>query len=143
MLYSEAPGVQLQNLNLTELNSAQLLGTMLEITSQWQRAQNVIGSKFTHWDFHPENIFVDFSHKARKDIAIPFPKGMPTSTDWTDASQFIKLDLQFPTVTVIDFDLVSSSVFPLLLSEHEAKEKSAIGITERALQWLPPTGLCF
>lgn len=142
MIFTKASGVPLMDLDLSSLNYSQLFGTALEITARWQRANAVVGPGFTHWDFHPENIFVDFTKPARDSFALPVPIAFPIKGNWRDETAFKKVKLDFPSVTIIDFDLVSSSIFPDLLQEHIAKINSPFGVTERALQWimkwLPP-----
>jgi len=122
MLYTIAEKVPLMDLDLASLDAGQHIGCLLEITAVWQKAVRVFGDNFTHWDLHPDNIFIDFGNKRRENL--PFSHRIGKS-----------VEAVFPTVTIIDFDLAASDVFPNKLPEHKAKKRSAIGISERAIQW--------
>jgi len=126
ILMQRAPGVTLMDLPIDKLSESDpwsLFGAALEIVAVWQTMQDRMGKKdFTHWDYHPENIFIDQSESRRDSFEMDIGgiEGM----------------LSFPKVTVIDFDLVTSDIFPTLLPEHENKKNSPLGITERAIQWV-------
>ena len=133
ILMERAPGVTLMDLPINELMESDpwsLFGSALEIVSVWQTMGDRLGKNFTHWDFHPENIFIDSSQSRRDSFSMNIGG--------------IEGTLSFPKVTVIDFDLVTSDIFPTLLPEHENKIGSPLGITERAIQWVmkwAPAGL--
>lgn len=218
---SMAGGEALMDLDLSKLDSPTLYGMCWEILSAWQVMYKRLGN-FTHWDFHPDNIFIDVKTPARSEILVDVPKPLdylwnlrndkvPPSTlkkmgstmfdlfrnftpraiegfftvfnsirrvgekinpfgkntytyDFgkTDVAKQVrlakesgkqeainertvfeadkyffttKLKLKFPTVKLIDFDLVTSTTFPKLLPENEQKKNSFFGITERALQF--------
>jgi hypothetical protein len=217
-----------------------LLGCMLQIMAVWQTARNRMGKEiFTHWDFHPDNIFVDWECNVRPPQHIPtlntlmrrsqalftkvanymqmakrpweateataFEAFMKTTLDtitrvvtervtgvnipvhgiseavdkhtkpmlgtalntirnkvtqskdlgpelqgyvtsiidqiseWVALDSFVRIE--YPKVTIIDFDLVTSARFPERRPKHEAKLRSLVPVTERAvaflLCWLP------
>lgn len=125
VLMQEAGEKTLMDLPINELyvkNPWALIGSALEIVSVWQTMKNRLGDNFTHWDFHPENIFINQSQKRRE----PLPATIAG----------VEGRIEFPQVNVIDFDLVTCDLFPTLLEEHHNKIKSLFGITERALQWV-------
>ena len=125
MVTSLSTGTQLMDLPLEELSASEIMGGILELSAVWQNIRKKIGSDtFTHWDFHPENIFLDYDEDRRRRNPLPFAIRPGKS-----------VMLEFPTVTLIDFDLVSSPVFDDYLPEHRAKQKNMIGLTERAIQW--------
>ena len=123
MITSLSTGTQLMDLPLEKLDASQIMGGILELSAVWQNIRKKIGSDtFTHWDFHPENIFLDYDEKRRNPLPFAIRPGKSVM-------------LEFPTVTLIDFDLVSSPVFENYLPEHRSKQKNMIGLTERAIQW--------
>ena len=64
-----AGGEALMDLDLGKLDTASLYGMGLEILSAWQVISKRLGN-FTHWDFHPDNIFIDIKTPARGEILI-------------------------------------------------------------------------
>lgn len=127
MMTALSPGVALTDVDIN-MYGPWLPGLCLEIWAVWQRARRVLGpTTFSHGDYHSDNIMVDFETPRRKAIEI----GGRT--------------IHFPRVTVIDFDLVQSDIFPTQLEEHKAKASSKLQLTERTLQWtikwLPPAVL--
>ena len=224
---SLAGGKSLMDLDLSKLQSSMLNGMCLEIYSTWQVINKRLGN-FTHWDFHPDNIFIDVVNKPRNDILYNAPNSIQAFYDFMETPVFdtyyeslrfsvinmtanvalttlegfftvfnkiretaskykpfgtrnytydfektdlekqiliareegtkqahsdhsslwednifaadkyfftTKLKMEFPTVKLIDFDLVTSTAFPKLLPENEMKKNSYFGITERALQF--------
>lgn len=123
MITSLSCGGPLMKTQLTDYVD-RLPGLVMELWAVWLKARDKLGKRFTHWDLHPDNIFIDWDKPRRTAITVGQSK------------------IPFPTVTLIDFDLVQSDVFPEELPEHVQKRKSPIGLTERALQWtmkwLPP-----
>lgn len=120
MVTALSPGVALMDLDIGKLSPAQLYGLMAQMYVVWQEMQLRLGADhFSHWDFHPDNIFVDFSTSPRAPVTFP---GLGL--------------VEYPTVTLIDFDLVTCDAFPTMLPEHRAKKGSILGITERAMQWV-------
>lgn len=232
-----APGTPLLASSLID-HPSKLLGCMLQIMAVWQTARNRMGRDvFAHWDFHPDNIFVDWGCAARPPLEVPaldtlmrqtralfkkvafygrfsdranwtqtitmaFDKATSLTLDsiaevlvqrktglkvhihgaagmarakttlkraladtrrtiatmtelgpmrpyvlgvvdqvmlWMSMDTFVKIE--YPSVTVIDFDLVTSTKFPEKRPKHVDKSSSAVPVTERALAfvltWLP------
>lgn len=117
LMMNKSKGESLMTTNLVK-HRERLPGLVMEIWAVWTTARRKMGENFTHWDFHPDNLFVDWETPRRTAIQIG------------------DVEINYPTVTVIDFDLVMSDLFDNELPEHAAKRASAIGLTERALQWL-------
>lgn len=120
---SMASGVPLGSLDISKMSKGMCIGTALEIYAVWQQMRFRLGNNFTHWDFHPDNIFVDTEKLRRPTIGM------------------FNIGVISPTITLIDFDLTTSDLFKNLLPENKNKKKNFLGITERALaflfKWLP------
>ena len=115
MLTNVAPGAPLMNLPINQYKQSFLRGMALQIVATWQRAQAKLGQDWSHSDFHPDNLFIDPSNPSESPLTLP--QG---------------LSLEFPTVTIIDFDIATSDRFPKPI----AGTVSSLGIRERTIQWL-------
>lgn len=74
MEISNSAGSPLLSTNLRSLTYSQCLGTALEICSVWSSASRRLNSHwFVHWDYHPDNIFVDTKNEKRPPANIPIP----------------------------------------------------------------------
>lgn len=64
MITSKANGTELLKLDLVKHDKF-LLGGLMQIIACYTTAVNTIGDGFGHYDFHPDNIFVDVSNAKR------------------------------------------------------------------------------
>jgi hypothetical protein len=73
MEMSKSPGDSLLKSELNKMSRPILMGSLLEIISVWETSNKRIGNRwYAHWDFHPDNIFIDVKNNSRKSITIDF-----------------------------------------------------------------------
>lgn len=140
VVMSTARGVALSELNVRNLTLEQASGIALTLLALLLRARVRMGASFEHFDFHPDNIFVDLACDTS------------TSPHYIKTSQE-PLRVKCPTVSIIDFDLVRAdetfgnlTQFQPVLEEQVQKTKSVtVPVPERTLQfamkWLTPAKL--
>ena len=65
MVTTNSCGIPLMNVKINQMSPSMLLGSWLELFSVWQWSTRRMGEEFSHWDFHPDNIFVDTATEVR------------------------------------------------------------------------------
>lgn len=122
VIMSKASGTELSNLDLKKLQDKDLKCILLKLLILLDKARQVMGNTFEHFDFHTDNIFID--------------------VDKVDTVNLGNLyTVVGPSVYIIDFDLVNSdhfkdkSMFKDILDEHIGKQKYTPGIAERTMEW--------
>jgi len=122
VIMSKANGTELSNINLRDLKPKDLKCILLKLLILLDKARQVMGNTFEHFDFHTDNIFIDTENVEAVDLGNLYT-------------------VVGPSVYLIDFDLVNSdyfkdkSMFKDILDEHLGKQKFTPGIAERTMEW--------
>lgn len=136
VVMSTARGVPLANLNLSLLTTAQATAIAMSLLALLLTARARMGNSFEHFDFHPDNIFIDMDCTGAGAV----------ETD--EAPKRPPLRVSCPQVSLIDFDLVRADEtfaglpqFAAVLPEQTAKRNAkVVPVPERtlefALRWL-------
>lgn len=121
VLMNMAKGRPLGSYEPSEINLHQSVGISIKLLAAIVYAQSRLGENFEHFDLHPDNIFIDLTVCTPQEVTI--------------GDQVVVFDC--PNLTIIDYDLVSSShycgVYELELPEHKTKRLSTCPVPERTL----------
>ena len=70
MVTTNSCGIPLMNVKINQMPPSMLLGSWLELFSVWQWSTRRMEEEFSHWDFHPDNIFRRYRNRSSAECPI-------------------------------------------------------------------------
>jgi hypothetical protein len=129
---SFSAGETLSSLNLDILNPEDVLTIAWKLLGLLQALSANLGGNVEHYDFHPDNIFVQIKPSECQEVTVRTTKHVQT--------------VSCPNISVIDFDLLSSNTLNAMegfsherLREHTSKKIGLVSIPERTLSFVIST----